>query len=165
MKQILEILSNCWQVFTDVASNSFQNNTFCTVISGVLVFVGSQLVNEYWLKPIQKYKALRAKISYSLTLYANLYMNPVEYKLANEREEIDVASNELRQLAAEVDAMIELKPKFGFLIASKKVLDGVSNNLIGLSNNLYSPHPDIAIEHNEERCREIYRLLKMKNKT
>ena len=92
-------------------------------------------------------------------------MNPVEYKLANEREEIDVASNELRQLAAEVDAMIELKPKFGFLIASKKVLDGVSNNLIGLSNNLYSPHPDIAIEHNEERCREIYRLLKMKNKT
>lgn len=134
-----------------------------TIISGVLVFVLSQLFNEYRLKPIQKYKELRANISYSLTLYANLYMNPVEYKLVNEREEIDNASTELRRLAAEVDAMIELKPKLSLLIARKKVLAEVSRNLIGLSNNLYSPHPDIAIEHNDERCREIYRLLKMKN--
>lgn len=135
-----------------------------TIISGVFVFVLSQLFNEYRLKPIQKYKELRAKISYSLTLYANLYMNPVEYKLANAREEINVASNELRQLAAEVDAMIELKPIFSLLIARKEVLAEVSRNLIGLSNNLYSPHPDIAIEHNDKRCREIYKLLKMKNK-
>lgn len=135
-----------------------------TIISGVFVFVLSQLFNEYRLKPIQKYKELRAKISYNLTLYANLYMNPVEYKLVNAKEEINVASNELRQLAAEVDAMIELKPIFSPLIARKKVLADVSGNLIGLSNNLYSPHPDIAIEQNEKRCKEIYKLLKIKNK-
>ncbi len=135
-----------------------------TIIGGVFVFVLSQLFNEYRLKPIQKYKELRANISYNLTLYANLYLNPVEYKLVNAKEEIDNASTELRRLAAEVDAMIELKPRVSLLIARKKILADVSRNLIGLSNNLYSPHPDISIEHNEKRCREIYRLLKMKNK-
>lgn len=140
------------------------SNTFLTVISGVLVFVISQLFNEYWLRPIQKHKELRAKISYSLTLYANLYMNPVTYEILNERKEIGVASNELRMLAAEVDSAVELRPCGNIFISRKKVLTEVSKNLMGLSNNLYSPHPDIAAKHNEKRCKEIYRLLKIKNK-
>lgn len=147
-----------------IFKNLITSNTFLTVISGVLVFVVSQLFDEYWLKPIQKYKELRAKISYNLTLYANLYMNPVEYKLANARGEIDVASNELRKLAAEVDSMMELRPYGNVFIARKSILTDVSRNLIGLSNNIYSPHPDIAMEHNEERCKKICDLLKLKKR-
>ena len=148
----------------DFVKDLVTSNTFLTVISGVLVFVISQLFDEYWLKPIHNYKELRAKISYNLTLYANLYMNPEEYKLAKVREERNIASNELRKLSAEVDSMIELRPFGNVFIARKSVLSEVSRNLFGLSNNLYSPHTDVAIEHNEKRCKEIYRLLKVKNK-
>jgi len=139
-------------------------NTFVTVISGVLIFVISQLFDEYWLKPIHNYKELRAKISYNLTLYANLYMNPEEYQLANVSEERNVASTELRKLAAEVDSMIELRPLGNVFIARKRVLSEVSRNLFGLSNSIYSPHTDVVVEHNEKRCKEIYGLLKIKNK-
>lgn len=145
-------------VIIKVASSS----TFLTVISGVLVFVLCQLFDEYWLKPIQQYKELRAKISYSLTLYANLYMNPVEYKLVNVREEIDNASLELRKLAAEVDSVAELKPFGNFFIANKRTLRKVSENLIGLSNSLYSPHPEVAVLQNDSRRKEIYKLLSVK---
>lgn len=145
-------------VIIKVASSS----TFLTVISGVLVFVLCQLFDEYWLKPIQQYKELRARISYSLTLYANLYMNPVEYKLVNVREEIDNASLELRKLAAEVDSVAELKPFGNFFIANKRTLRKVSENLIGLSNSLYSPHPEVAVLQNDSRRKEIYKLLSVR---
>ena len=148
----------------DLLKTLITSNTFLTVISGVLVFVISQLFDAYWLKPIHNYKELRAKISYNLTLYANLYMNPDEYKLANVREERNIASNELRKLAAEVDSMIELKPFGNVFIARKSTLSKVSKNLFGLSNSLYSPHPDVAVLNNEKRCKEIYRLLNIQNK-
>lgn len=148
--------------FLDVIIKVASSSTFLTVISGVLVFVLCQLFDEYWLKPIQQYKELRAKISYSLTLYANLYMNPVEYKLINVREEIDNASLELRKLAAEVDSIAELKPFGNFFIANKHTLRKVSENLIGLSNSLYSPHPEVAVLQNDSRRKEIYKLLNMK---
>lgn len=148
----------------DFLKDLVTSNTFLTVISGVLVFVISQMFNEYWLRPIQNYKELRAKISYGLTLYANLYMNPVKYELLYETKERDSAANELRMLAAEVDSFVELRPWGNIFIARKKVLTEVSKNLMGLSNNFYSPHPGIATEHNEKRSKEIYRLLKIKNK-
>ena len=148
----------------DFVKNLMTSNTFSTIIAGVFVFVISQLFDEYWLKPIHSYKELRARISYNLTLYANLYMNPAEYEPENIREERNVASNELRKLAAEVDSMIELRPLGNFCIARKRVLSGVSRNLIGLSNNLYAPHTDVAIDQNENRCKEIYRLFKIRNK-
>lgn len=138
------------------------SNTVWTIIAGVLVFVLSQLYNVYRLKPIKKYIELREKISSSLTLYANLYMNPVESRLANESAERNQASTELRELAAEVDAMIELKPICSPLVAKKTVLGEVSKCLIGLSKSIYSPHPDKAIIQNEERSKKIYTLLKMK---
>lgn len=138
------------------------SNTVWTIIAGVLGFVLSELYNVYRLKPIKNYIELREKISSSLTLYANLYMNPVEFNLANESAERNQASVELRKLAAEIDAMAKLRPTFSMLIAKKDILSKVSSNLIGLSNELYSPHPDYAREHNEKRRNEIYNLLGIK---
>ena len=148
----------------DCVKNLVTSNTFCTVISGVLVFVICQLFNEYFLRPIHDYKKLRAKIAQSLILYANLYMNPIDYKSQDEKDERGTASIKLRELAAEVDAMIELLPLRRFMIKRNKILETVSKDLIGLSNNMYSPHLDIAIEQNEERRNDIYIQLKMKKK-
>lgn len=138
------------------------SNMFGTVISGVLVFIASQLFIEYFLKPIQEYKKLRSKIAYELTLYANLYMNPSsDPKLIDSEYK---ASIELRKLAAEVDAEIELRPRFNFLIAKRKTLAEVSQNLIGLSNGFYSPHPDFLLRDNEQRTNKIYSILNLHSK-
>ena len=147
-----------WNILKSILTS----NVFGTVISGVIVFAASQLFIEYFLKPIQEYKKLRSKIAYELTLYANLYMNPSsEPKLTDSEYN---ASKEVRKLAAEVDAEIELRPKFNFLIANRKTLAKVSKNLIGLSNGFYSPHPDYLLRDNEQRTNEIYSLLKLHSK-
>ncbi len=138
------------------------SNTFFTVISGVLVFVLCQLFNEYFLKPIQDYKKIRSKIAYSLTLYAYLYMNPVKFE--RKVDNIEQASYELRRLAAEVDAMIELRPFGNVFIPKREVLARVSRNLIGLSNGFYG---NSDLEHtakvNDSSRKEIYMLLNMKS--
>ncbi len=129
-----------------------------TVISGVLVYVLGLLFNEYFLKPIQNYKELKAKISYSLTFYANLYMNPI----SDSNEEYSKASLEIRKLASEIDALKELRPCGNIFMPNKKRLTITSKNLIGLSNNFCSPHPFEARKHNESYKKEIYKQLKIK---
>lgn len=137
------------------------SNTFLTVISGVLVFIAGQLFNEYFLKPIQDYKKLRAKIAYALTLYAYLYMNPIKFR--EKIDEIEEASYELRKLAAEVDATIELKPFANIFIPKIKILTKVSKNLIGLSNGFYTTNIEHTLQTNEVNRKEIYVFLKMKS--
>lgn len=132
-----------------------------TVISGVLVFVSGQLFNEYFLKPIQDYKALKAKIAYSLTLYANLYMNPITISELN--QEYSYASLEIRKLAAEVDATIELRPFGSIFIPRAKTLKEVSKSLIGISNGFYANSSLERIEINEKYRETIYKKLRIKS--
>lgn len=131
---------------------------FTTVVSGVLVYVIGLLFNEYFLKPIQNYKNLRAKISYALTFYANLYMNPI----SKSSEEYSKASLEIRKLASEVDSLIELRPWGNIFIPNEKRLSSASKNLIGLSNNFYSQDPFEAIKSNEAYRHEVYNSLRIK---
>lgn len=91
MGEVKNVIDN----IINTMKNLVVSETFLTIISGVLVFVLSQFFNDYWLKPIQKYKDLRGRIVYSLVLYANLYMNPIEYKLSSQTEEREIASTEL----------------------------------------------------------------------
>ena len=49
-----------------------------TVISGVLVFIIGQILKEIWLTPLQEYKKLKSKISFSLSYYAQYYSNVVD---------------------------------------------------------------------------------------
>ena len=132
-----------------------------TVVSGVLVFILGQLFNEYFLKPIQDYKALKAKIAYSLTLYANLYMNPITISELN--QEYSDASLEIRKLAAEVDATIELRPFGNIFIPRAKILKEASKALIGISNGFYTDSSLEQIKSNGE-CRDtIYEKLSIKS--
>ncbi len=132
---------------------------FFTIVSGVGVFVISQLFIEYFLKPIQDYKKLRSKIAYELTLYANLYMNPttIDKMMIGVKD----AEDDLRKLAAEVDAEIELRPKFNYYIPKKEILSEVSSNLIGLSNSFCGPNPDSLMRHNSICRKNIRNLLEL----
>lgn len=145
----------------DLIKDILTSNTFLTVVSGVLVFVAGQLFNEYFLKPINDYKKLRSKIAYSLTLYAYLYMNPVKFDEKN--SEIEEASYNLRKLAAEVDAIIEVRPFGNVFIPKRKVLCEVSKNLIGLSNGFYKTSEIDRSNLNDSNRKKIYTLLKMKS--
>ena len=145
----------------DLFKNILTSDTFLTVVSGVLVFVAGQLFNEYFLKPINDYKKLRGKIAYSLTLYAYLYMNPVKYDEKN--SEIEEASYNLRKLAAEVDAIVEVRPFGNIFIPKRKVLSEVSKKLIGLSNGFYDKNQVDRADLNDVTRKNIYALLKMKS--
>ena len=107
-----------------------------TVISGVLVFVLSQLFIEYYLKPIQDYKALKAKIAYTLVYYACYYCNPQSSDDKNGMQK--ESSNELRKLASETMAFAQIRPKFNLSIPSKDDLLDVKSLLILLSNSCFS---------------------------
>ncbi|MBE7033440.1 MAG: hypothetical protein E7406_04345 [Ruminococcaceae bacterium] len=134
--------------------------TFLTIISGVLVFVIGQLFNEYWLKPIQDYKRLRAQISYSLCYYGNLYMNPIKIQ-----DDVDGKWNEgsqkMRELSAEVRATVELRPFGNIFIPGKKKLSVVAQNIMGISNGFFVIQNHDYITDNENYCKEIYKLLKI----
>ena len=132
---------------------------FTTVLSGVLVYILGLLFNEYFLKPIQNYKELKSKISFALTFYANLYMNPI----SESNEEYSKASLELRKLASEIDSFIELCPRGNIFIPNKKRLSKASKNLLGISNNFYSPNPLEATKSNEAYRNSVYSSLRIIN--
>lgn len=134
-----------------------------TVVSGVLVFVICQLFIEYFLKPIQDYKKLRAKISYTLTYYADLYMNPI--KSENDKDKFwECGSQNMRELSAEVRSFIELRPFGNIFIPKKKKLVDVAENLMGLSNNFFNNQNTDIYRLNNEYQNQIYKILKIKTK-
>ena len=55
------------------ATINSSNSIFWTIISGVLIFILGQIFVEAILKPHKRFKELKAKISYSLVLYGNIY--------------------------------------------------------------------------------------------
>ena len=80
--------------------NLFENETFLTIISGVIIFVLSQWFVEYVIKPLQEYKKIKAKIAFDIVYYANIFHNPSGLKI----DQYDEATKELRKDAAEVCA-------------------------------------------------------------
>lgn len=134
-----------------------------TVVSGVAVYVLGELFNEYYLKPVQKYKELKAKIAYELVLYSCYYSNPInEVKsVSTSNPQWDNASEELRKLAAETLAFAQIIPKINCVlrcIPAKNKFIEVEKNLIGLSNSLYNAHATT----NHELEKEIYQALNIK---
>ena len=112
-----------------------------TVIAGVLVYVLSQIFDEYILKPVHRFTLLKSTISYSLAYYGNLHKNPLSSsKGADEKQVNDyqIASVELRKVAAELKGFIEERPTLAFLLPSGDKMMKAFHGLIGLSNSLFS---------------------------
>ena len=124
-------------------------NMFTTIISGVGVYILCELYAEFALRPIQEYKKLKAKVAKLLVLHAQYYSNPRFYDENKDYPEWSSARDEIRELAAEVAAFLELKPNHVFVfyaIPSKKRLLEAQDYLIGLSHSFFTSR------NGEERC-------------
>ena len=138
-------------------------NLLVTIISGVVVFVVCQLFAELILRPIQEYKKLKCKVAKSLVLYARYYSNPQTLGKGGEYSAWACASDQMRDLAAEVAGFAEIKPWQIFVfyaIPNKQELNEAYHYLIGLSNSFFkdntseescydrvSDYPDIIKKH------------------
>ena len=141
-----------------------QNETFLTVLSGVIVFVLGQIYLENVIRPNSRFRDLKAKIACDLIFYADRYSNPLDLEETyeeNTREHYKQAGEGLRKLAAEIQGFIEIRRWYNFSIPEDKDLHSVSRNLIGLSNSLwcYRVHGRDVWQENIDMVREIRELL------
>jgi hypothetical protein len=148
---------------SDWLINLLKSTIFGTVVSGVIVFVLSQLFIEYVIKPIQKGKALRAKVAYCLTYYGNTYTNPINNTFSGYKQEWwDEASTELRKIAAELEAFSIEKPLISFFLPRKINLMSAKSYMIGLSNSMINPNPDVSyyksVKEEENLIRKLLKL-------
>lgn len=121
--------------------NEDLKNLLITIISGVGVYVFSQWYTEFILQPIKEYKRLKAKAAKLLILHAQYYCNPWVYGAEGDCEVWKRASQEMRELAAEVAAFAEIKPTQILVLGAiprKKDLLEAQSHLIGLSNSFFT---------------------------
>ncbi len=138
-----------------------------TVISGVLVYIIGQILKEIWLTPLQEYKELKSKISFSLSYYAQYYSNVVDLATCGEETKkiYKNASDEMRKISCELDGFIETLSWFKPCIPQKKKLYEASREIMGISNSFFCPYntnkTGIVINHNIKARDSIYKLLKI----
>lgn len=149
----------------DIFLKLISNTTFLTVISGVLVYVLSQLYMEKIMNPRKKFKAIRQKIIYSVSMYCRYYHSP--YNLLNEKNnvrgknEYENASIEMRKIGCELAGYIGTIPKIRFNKIKK--LNDVLDALIGISNGFYIiSKDDTVIKDNRKNEKVIKKYLNFK---
>lgn len=115
----------------------FSSEPFGTVITGLLLYLATQLIKDYFIDPLLEYRSLRQRIIFTIKMYCCYYNNPydVQRKSGNARskEEYDFASLEIRKIGAELASYIGNV----FKKSKKKKLTEVQDALIGISNGFY----------------------------
>lgn len=137
-----------------------------TIISGVGVFFLSQIVMEFYIKPIQEYRELRRKISVLITQNENYYTTLHLYEKCSdsERDKRERISDETRTMASELRGFIETMPLIHIGIPRRKALFGASAELIGLSNGLFEDFQETFhgyAKENVKNIQNVKRLLKL----
>jgi len=139
---------------------------FLTVISGVLVFVLGQIINTFYLQPLNRQRETIGKISDAIIYYANLYTSPINKADSNfdRKEERSKAHEIFRNLAAELVSRTQQIPSYQALsslriVINKKVIVEARKNLIGLSNGMWPGHDDL--EHNNRRREQLESQLNL----
>ena len=145
----------------------FNNTTFLTVLSGVIVFVLSEFVMEYVINPKRKFKELKERIAYILAMYCCYYTNPYRFdKKIHVRDisEYTEASKEVRKIGAELSGYIGNIPVIRW--HKRKQLLEVRDCLIGLSNSfyLYSGEGLDTINNSKQLEKRIKDILKIKDR-
>lgn len=143
--------------FLNAIGSLFANTTFTTVLSGVLVYVISQFILELYINPRKKYKELRERIAYSITLYSCYYHNP--YDLFSKESNAQVmelyskASQEMRKMGAELAGYISTVPNFRK--SKKENLKEALGGIIGISNGFFNNSRNFNIIEANTKCEEI----------
>jgi len=139
-----------------------------SVISGVLIYVIYDIIKGMFIIPRQEYKVLKQKVSYTLTMLASYYSNPIDLKGSTQEQTQPYrnAAIEMRVVASELRSFIEKKSWLRFGIPCNDDVYEASKLLIGLSNSFFTAYGtgdcDIAqIEINEKRVHKVRELLKL----
>ena len=114
------------------------------VLSGIISYIVSVRTANKWVPAYRKkYEELRIEVAESLTMYANLYTNPIDVaKTENHQlpQNYAEASSKLRNLASQLKAFSETMPPRIRKVPSKEAIDDASSCLIGLSNSFTTPY-------------------------
>ena len=132
------------------------NDMFYTVISGVLIFVIGQVLLKIFIEPVQELLRALGQVKYCMIFYANIFCNPGVAEPAKMNQTVD----ELRLSASKLQGAIHIVRFYRLwallkIIPSKKNLDQVSSELIGLSNSIH----DGKCAENVGRRETILRLI------
>ena len=134
-----------------------------TVISGVIVYVFTELLKEIWIEPLRKYRVIKNEIARDLIFYANLYSNPIKItdkENENLYSEYRNAADKIRLSAAELGGYIETISWFHPGVPRKKKLSSAHRELIGLSNSFFMSSRDTDIySHNREFVLNVKKYL------
>jgi len=140
----------------------------CTVISGVLVYVIYDVVKEIWIIPLQEYKVIKKKVSYTLTILAAYYANPIDLKelTLDQAKPYREAATNMRVVASELRAFIERISWLRIGIPDKNRIYEASRLLIGLSNSFFTPYGMIGRSgdqavRNEDTVHKVRELLNL----
>ena len=131
---------------------------FSTIITGVLVFVLGQIFLKIFIDPVQELMRCLGQIRYCMVFRADIFCNPGVADTAK----MDQTAEELRLNASKLLAALYLVQGFsvwrffGF-VPSKKNLETVSSELIGLSNSVHNGKCD----ENENRRDKILNLISL----
>lgn len=112
----------------------FQSIVFQTVISGVLIFILKELIQEFILLPIKKYKEIIGKVDNRLKYYTNIITNS-----GLNRDIISESSKIMRELSCELEtAYKQIFPKKLLyllkIIPAQNLISESARSLIFLSN-------------------------------
>lgn len=126
-----------------------------TVVSGVATFVVGQVFLKLVLEPVTSFRQTVGRIAHSLVNRANVIANPG----VPTKDVIQETSSELRALSADLEMHLYAVPAYRFMrmIFRLPKWDAVlkaSGKLIGLSNSIFEPRPNIY-EVNAKRVESI----------
>lgn len=113
-------------------------NVTVTVISGVLVFVLSQMAMRFIIDPIFEQRRTMGEVAYSVVFYSNVCSNPGLAEFDRMKE----VSHALRKASSDLQAKTAIIPLYQLWQTLRWVPDRVkvrriSSNLIGLSNTIH----------------------------
>ena len=111
---------------------------FFTVLVGVSVFVSQQIVEKFFITPLNDYRRTVADVSFNMIYYANVYTNPG----TGDHDTQVKASEKLRESASKLISTSYMINGYWILqlfrqIPSRKQVNEAANLIIMLSNSTF----------------------------
>ena len=131
------------------------STVFQTVISGVLVFVVGETIQNFVLRLIQEYKGVIGRIDNELKFYANVIANPGTLS----QEVLTDCSHALRKLSCDLEATRK-QLFFRTNVGDRKISDA-ARRLIRLSNSLGQGNNAIRNADDSDEVRKLLNILEL----